>query len=68
MYPNARSVGQWLRHGWAIPLSYVVSFFIMLAVWGWQPETSYPKVSLRWAKGEIARHRHALPDRALMFF
>jgi Na+/H+ antiporter NhaD/arsenite permease-like protein len=40
MYPEARSVGRWLRHGWAIPLSYVVSFFIMLAVWGWQPETS----------------------------
>jgi hypothetical protein len=34
----------------------VVSFFIMLAVWGWQPETSYPKLSPRWAKIEIARH------------
>jgi Na+/H+ antiporter NhaD/arsenite permease-like protein len=68
MYPEARSVGQWLRHGWAIPLSYVVSFFIMLAVWGWQPETSYPRVSLRWAKIEIARNWPALPARALMFF
>jgi Na+/H+ antiporter NhaD/arsenite permease-like protein len=43
MYPEARAVGQWIRHGWAIPLSYVVSFFIMLAFWGWQPKTARPK-------------------------
>lgn len=38
MYPESRSVGQWIRHGWAIPLSYAISFFIMLAFWGWQPK------------------------------
>jgi Na+/H+ antiporter NhaD/arsenite permease-like protein len=43
MYPESRAVGQWIRHGWAIPLSYAISFFIMLAFWGWQPETSRPK-------------------------
>jgi len=37
MYPESRSVGQWVRHGWAIPLAYVISFFIMLALWGWRP-------------------------------
>lgn len=37
MYPEARSVGQWLRHGWSIPIAYVVSFFVMLTVWGWHP-------------------------------
>jgi Na+/H+ antiporter NhaD/arsenite permease-like protein len=37
MYPEARSVGQWLRHSWAIPLSYVISFFVMLGAWGWRP-------------------------------
>ncbi|HEY7001670.1 MAG TPA: hypothetical protein VH330_08000 [Candidatus Udaeobacter sp.] len=40
MYPESRSVGQWIRHGWAIPVSYVVSFFVMLAVWGWHPKTA----------------------------
>lgn len=40
MYPESRSVGQWVRHGWAIPISYVVSFFIMLAFWGWHPKTA----------------------------
>jgi len=42
MYPESRSVGQWIRHGWAIPVSYVVSFFIMLAFWGWHPKTARP--------------------------
>ena len=38
MYPEARSVGKWLRHGWYIPVAYVVSFFVMLAVWDWRPD------------------------------
>jgi Na+/H+ antiporter NhaD/arsenite permease-like protein len=42
MYPESRSVGQWIRHGWAIPVSYVVSFFIMLAFWGWHPKMARP--------------------------
>ena len=31
MYPEARSVGQWLRHGWHVAVAYVVGFFVMLA-------------------------------------
>ncbi len=37
MYPEARSVGQWLRHGWHVALAYVVGFFIMLAMIGFHP-------------------------------
>ncbi len=37
MYPEARSVGAWLKHGWFVAVAYVVGFFVMLAVWGWQP-------------------------------
>lgn len=37
MYPESRSVVDWVRHGWMIPISYAVSFFIMLAFWGWHP-------------------------------
>jgi Na+/H+ antiporter NhaD/arsenite permease-like protein len=42
MFPEARKVGLWVRHGWAIPLSYLISFFIMLAVWGWHPKMPQP--------------------------
>ena len=38
MYPQARSVGLWLRHGWHVAVAYVVGFFVMLAVLGWHPD------------------------------
>ena len=37
MFPEARSVGLWLRHGWHVALAYVVGFFVLLAILGWQP-------------------------------
>ena len=37
-FPEARSVGQWLRQGWHVALAYVVGFAILLAVQGWHPE------------------------------
>jgi Na+/H+ antiporter NhaD/arsenite permease-like protein len=36
MYPEAKSVGQWLRHGWHVTVAYVVVFMVMLALLGWQ--------------------------------
>lgn len=38
MYPEAKSVGLWLRHGWYIPIAYVIAFFAMLGALGWQPD------------------------------
>ncbi len=38
MFPEARSVGQWLRHGWCIVPAYVIGFFVMLAAWNWHPD------------------------------
>jgi len=37
MYPEARSVGRWLQHGWHVALAYVLGFFVMLATVGWVP-------------------------------
>ncbi len=37
MYPQARSVGLWLRHGWYVPVAYVAGYFVMLAVLGFHP-------------------------------
>ena len=39
MYPEARSVGQWLRHGWHVTLAYVVGYFVLLAVLGFHPDS-----------------------------
>jgi Na+/H+ antiporter NhaD/arsenite permease-like protein len=38
MYPEAKSVGLWLRQGWTIALAYVIGFFVMLAIIGWHPD------------------------------
>jgi Na+/H+ antiporter NhaD/arsenite permease-like protein len=38
MYPEAKSVGLWVRNGWPIAVAYVVGFFVMLAVIGWHPD------------------------------
>jgi Na+/H+ antiporter NhaD/arsenite permease-like protein len=37
MYPQAKSVGQWLKHGWHVTLAYVLGFLTMLALMGWHP-------------------------------
>jgi Na+/H+ antiporter NhaD/arsenite permease-like protein len=41
IYPEAKSVGRWLRHGWYIPVAYVVGFFVMLVVWRWHPDAPH---------------------------
>jgi Na+/H+ antiporter NhaD/arsenite permease-like protein len=41
MYPEARSVGLWLTHGWHVALAYVIGFFVMLAILGWHPDTDH---------------------------
>jgi Na+/H+ antiporter NhaD/arsenite permease-like protein len=41
MYPEAKSVGLWLRHGWYIPIAYVIGFFAMLLILGWHPDVAH---------------------------
>ena len=41
MYPEARSVRLWVRHGYWVAIAYVVGFAVMLFAHGWQPQ---PKV------------------------
>jgi Na+/H+ antiporter NhaD/arsenite permease-like protein len=36
-FPEARSLGGWLRRGWYVPLAYVVGFGVMMAVLGFHP-------------------------------
>lgn len=45
MFPEAKSAGQWLKHGWHVTLAYVVGFFVMLTVLGWHPDEGHKKVA-----------------------
>jgi hypothetical protein len=37
LFPEARNTGQWIRRGWYVPVAYVVGFFVLLFLLGWQP-------------------------------
>jgi Na+/H+ antiporter NhaD/arsenite permease-like protein len=37
IFPEARSVGRWIREGWHVAAAYVVGFFVFLGVLGWHP-------------------------------
>jgi Na+/H+ antiporter NhaD/arsenite permease-like protein len=46
MYPEAKSAGRWLWHGWHVTIAYVVGFFALLFLLGWQPHEAHKKQSL----------------------
>jgi Na+/H+ antiporter NhaD/arsenite permease-like protein len=37
LYPEGRSLGRWITEGWFVPVAYLVGFFVMLGVLGWNP-------------------------------
>jgi hypothetical protein len=41
MYPQAKSVGLWLKHGWHVAVAYVIGFFVLYAVLGWHPNAPH---------------------------
>jgi Na+/H+ antiporter NhaD/arsenite permease-like protein len=43
MYPEAKSVGQWVRHGWYVAVAYVIGFFVMLGVLNWHADTPHKR-------------------------
>jgi Na+/H+ antiporter NhaD/arsenite permease-like protein len=43
MYPEAKSVGLWLRHGWHVAVAYILGFAALLLVLGWHPDAKRVK-------------------------
>ncbi len=37
LYPQAKNTGAYLRHGWHVPLAYVIGFAVLMATFGWRP-------------------------------
>lgn len=37
LYPEGRSVWEWLKQGWFVPVAYVAGFVVMLVIVGWNP-------------------------------
>ena len=45
VFPQGKSVGQWLRHGWPVIAAYVVGFAVLMLVWGWHPHAPHRDVA-----------------------
>jgi hypothetical protein len=41
MFPEGKSAGRWLYHGWHVTVAYVIGFFALLIVLGWQPHAPH---------------------------
>jgi Na+/H+ antiporter NhaD/arsenite permease-like protein len=37
-FPEAKSVGAWVKNGWHVAVGYVLGFFVMLVIVGWHPQ------------------------------
>jgi hypothetical protein len=45
LFPEARSVGAWLKSGWHVAVAYVIGFFVMLMLVGWEPHAPHKPTS-----------------------
>ena len=67
MYPEAKSVGSWLAHGWHVAIAYVIGFFVMLAVLGWHPDRHHGERVIPhkwWSVPPQAENRNRAPRAA----
>jgi Na+/H+ antiporter NhaD/arsenite permease-like protein len=55
LYPEAKSVLLWLRHGWHVALAYVAGFAVLLATLGWQPHAPVKYAPSASGTTEVAR-------------
>ncbi|MEI8241965.1 MAG: citrate transporter [bacterium] len=41
LFPQGRSVWGWLRHGWHVPVAYVLGFAVLFLLMGWHPHAPH---------------------------
>jgi Na+/H+ antiporter NhaD/arsenite permease-like protein len=58
-FSQAKSVGNWLRHGWHVILAYIIGFAVMLLTLGWQPHERH-----RATPGATGAGAHPMPAAA----
>ncbi len=64
MYPQARSVGAWIRGGWHVAVGYVLGYFVLLLVAGWHPQPKANKAAAAGAATVVATPAPALATAA----
>jgi len=43
MFPEMRSVVDYVKKGWFVTVAYIIGFFIMLGIVGWHPHAPHRK-------------------------
>ncbi len=43
IFPEAKSVGAWLKHGWHVTVAYILAVVVMLLTVGWHPHAPHKK-------------------------
>jgi hypothetical protein len=57
IYPETKSVFDWLRHGWHVAVAYVAGFAVLVIFIGWHPEPITKPVNLIDTKaGVVSEH------------
>ena len=41
MYPEARSLVNWVRHGWHVIVAYIAGFALLMLLLGWHPHADH---------------------------
>jgi Na+/H+ antiporter NhaD/arsenite permease-like protein len=52
MFPEMRSVVNYVKKGWYVAAAYIIGFFILLAIAGWNPHTPHRKIPARNTAGQ----------------
>jgi len=58
LFPEAKSVGRWLRHGWYIAVAYVIGFVVLLATLGWHPDEGHKHRRTPKPAAELPQSQH----------
>jgi len=37
LFPEAKSIGRWVKEGWHVTLAYIIGFAAIMLIWGWNP-------------------------------
>ncbi len=56
LFPQAKSVGGWLKSGWHVIVAYVIGFFVMLWIMGWVPHEPHRETATTPPAAEALAH------------
>ena len=63
LFTEAKDAGRWLYHGWHVTLAYVIGFFALLFVLGWQPHAPHKSAPIETSPARAISSGPGAPSR-----